>query len=96
MPWRFHARLMDFNSRSCEGATCEGLRAPRTPGDFNSRSCEGATRRARGRSGSCRISTHAPVKERLGNALHQLLLGYFNSRSCEGATSRAQHGYVTL
>ena len=56
--------------------------------DFNSRSCEGATNQRHILDRGCRISTHAPVKERLTVYALLVLEINFNSRSCEGATGK--------
>ena len=54
---------------------------------FNSRSREGATEKYHAKIDACRVSIHAPVRERRAETAPIQMIWSFNSRSREGATT---------
>ena len=78
--------LFYFNPRSSEGATyCKGF-VSNALHNFNPRSSEGATSRSRQQRRRCKMSIHAPAKERLYGSGSDSIQTDFNPRSSEGAT----------
>ena len=75
-----------FNPRSLAGATGRGALHILHGIDFNPRSLAGATGKNYVMCPTCRISIHAPSRERLKNQLLYVDEQHFNPRSLAGAT----------